>query len=132
MLQVDLGSAVYTYNQFYLLECTVLIFLSACKQWQDSQAHLSLLFVFSPQMSQETPKKPPPPRPEPPTTLGGGGTPQEQFENAYQEAYLLIDRGITLITEGHNAQASTSHFLSTSCQIQSLIQINWDLTMMSP
>ncbi|KAK8401375.1 hypothetical protein O3P69_002857 [Scylla paramamosain] len=57
-------------------------------------------------MSQKTPERPPPPRPEPPTTLEGGATPQEQFENAYREAYLLIDRGIILITEGHNAQAS--------------------------
>lgn len=56
-------------------------------------------------MSKEAPQRPPPPRPEPPTTLEGGATPQQQFENAYQEAYLLIDRGITLITEGHNAQA---------------------------
>ncbi|XP_045123403.1 spartin-like isoform X2 [Portunus trituberculatus] len=56
-------------------------------------------------MSKETPKRPPPPHPEPPTTLEGGATPQEQFESNYQEAYLLIDRGITFVTEGHNAQA---------------------------
>ncbi|MPC87493.1 hypothetical protein E2C01_082355 [Portunus trituberculatus] len=69
-------------------------------------------------MSKETPKRPPPPHPEPPTTLEGGATPQEQFESNYQEAYLLIDRGITFVTEGHNAQASTSQYLSASFQIQ--------------
>lgn len=55
-------------------------------------------------MSQEPPRKVNPPRPPPPTSLEGGATPEEQFEATYREAYNLIDRGITLITEGHNAQ----------------------------
>lgn len=55
-------------------------------------------------MSQEPPKKAAPSRPPPPTTLEGNATPQQQFEAMYREAYQLIDRGITLITEGHNAQ----------------------------
>lgn len=57
-------------------------------------------------MSQEPPKKVIPPRPAPPISLERDATPHEHFEATYQEAYQLIDRGITLITEGHNAQAS--------------------------
>lgn len=56
------------------------------------------------QMSQEPPKKVAPSRPPPPTSLEGNATPEAQFEATYQEAYHLVDRGITLITEGHNAQ----------------------------
>lgn len=59
-------------------------------------------------MNQEAPKKSAPSRPPPPTSLEAGTTPEQQFENTYHEAYQLIDRGITLVTEGHNAQASVS------------------------
>lgn len=61
-------------------------------------------------MSQEPPKKVTPARPPPPTSLEGGATQQEQFEATYREAYQLIDRGITLVTEGHNAQVRNVHF----------------------
>lgn len=66
-------------------------------------------------MSQEPPKKVIPPRPPPPTSLEGNATPQEQFEATYREAYQLIDRGITLITEGHNAQVKSA--------------LNWDYSL---
>ena len=69
-------------------------------------------------MSQEPPKKPAPPRPLPPTSLEGGATQMEQFESFNREAYQLIDRGIILITEGHNAQASTLHSDQCHCRIK--------------
>ncbi|KAK4313193.1 hypothetical protein Pmani_015455 [Petrolisthes manimaculis] len=41
------------------------------------------------------------PNAPPPTTA----TPEQEFEHYYHEAYVHIDRGITLVTQGHKAQA---------------------------
>lgn len=78
-------------------------------------------------MNQEQPK-PVPSRPPPPTSLEGGATLEEQFENTYREAYQLIDQGITLVTEGHNAQASISVVEQSHCR---LCEINLNLVILS-